>query len=150
MHKERKDKHFIHKPVYPGGRDALKAFIRDNLRYPKQAVEQKIEGTVSLKYTIDHTGKVIEARVVSGLGHGCDEEAIRLAKLLKFEVPKAPRKRKILFHKDLHVHFKLPRRKAPQTGTRIHYTTTTTPKTTEGEKQKSGGYQYTVTIRKKS
>lgn len=143
MHKERKDKHFIHKPTYPGGREALRAFIKENLRYPREAVEAKVEGTVSLKYTIDHKGSVIEVRVVSGLGHGCDEEAIRLAKLLKFQVPKTPKKRKVLFHKDLHVHFRLPK---PGAAARTTYQYTTPTKTPEQEPGKNSGYSYTITL----
>lgn len=149
MHRERKDKHFIHKPSYPGGREAMKAFISKNLRYPKEALAAKVEGTVSIKYTIDHKGNVTEARVVSGLGHGCDEEAMRLARLLKFQVPKTPKKRKVLFHKDLHVHFRLPKQPV-QAKTTYQYVTPASKTTVQEPSQsRKGGYNYTITITKK-
>lgn len=145
MQKEKKDKHFIKKPVFPGGHEALKKFIRDNMRYPKEAVKNRIEGTVSLKYTINHQGKVIEAKVIKGLGHGCDEEAIRLAKLLKFDVPKT-RNLKVQFHKDLHVHFRLP--KARKTSPKYQYQVTTAKEQdTSGQPQKS--YNYSIVISRK-
>ena len=147
MHKERKDKHFIHKPVYPGGRSAMQAFVTQNLKYPSKALEQKIEGTVTLKYTIDYKGKVIDSQVISGLGAGCDEEAQRIVKLFKFDVAKSP-KRKVLFHKDIHIHFKLPKKK-PAAKTNISYVTTTKKKDGEPKgKPQSTSYHYTLTIPK--
>ena len=153
MSKEKKDKNFIKKPIYDGGPRALKAFIHENLRYPEAALEEKVEGTVVLKYSIDHKGNVVDTKVISGLGHGCDEEAIRLTRLLKFEVPKT-RGVKVLFHRDIKIHFRLPKQKArkvnaPATGMQYSYTVTTTKKgpskeTPEGEK--GGGYSYTISF----
>ena len=146
MQKERKDKHFIKKPIYPGGREALKKFIGANLKYPKEALENKIEGTVSLKYTIDYKGKVTESHIISGLGHGCDEEALRLANMLKFEVPKSGRKVRVHFHKDLHIHFRLPKKK-PQKQVKMSYQyTQTSSKSKSGKAKSGGGYGYTITV----
>jgi TonB family protein len=111
MSKERKDNHFIKKPFYEGGITALRKFIKENLKYPKEALEKKIEGTVLVKYDIDYTGKVTEAKVLKGIGHGCNEEAKRLIKLLKYEVPKGPRKLKVSFHKETKINFRLPKEK---------------------------------------
>lgn len=146
MQKEKKDKHFIKKPVFPGGQEALKKFIRDNMRYPKGAVNSRIEGTVSLKYTINHQGKVIDAKVIKGLGYGCDEEAIRLARLLKFEVPKT-RNLKVQFHKDLHVHFRLP--KTRKTSPKYHYQVTEAKDQDTPEPSKKS-YNYSIVISRKS
>jgi len=144
VQKERKDKHFIKKPIYPGGRDALQKFIGANLKYPKEAFEKKIEGTVSLKYTIDYKGKVIESHVIAGLGHGCDEEALRLANMLKFDVPKSSRKVRVHFHKDLHIHFRLPKKKL-QKHTSYQYTLTSA-REKSGKEKSPGSYGYTITI----
>ena len=107
MKRQKKDKHFIKKPIYEGGPSALKQFITKNLRYPKEALHEKIEGTVVIRYAINHKGKVIGTKIISGLAGGCEAEAIRLVRLLNFLVPKN-RGVKALFHKDLHIHFKLP------------------------------------------
>ncbi|MFZ2899740.1 MAG: energy transducer TonB [Saprospiraceae bacterium] len=150
MQKEKKDKHFIKKPIYPGGPQAMRQFIRENLRYPLEALAQKTEGTVTLKYAIDHLGHVTEAKVVAGLGHGCDEEAVRLVKLLRFEVPKH-RGVKVRFTKDIHIHFKLPKAqpKAKVQTAQVQYTVTSAskPAGTEEKKENEGnGYSYTITI----
>ena len=78
MQKERKDKHFIKKPIYPGGIKEMRALIGRELKYPSEALESKIEGTVYLRYNIDHKGNVTSSKVLSSLGHGCDEEAQRI------------------------------------------------------------------------
>jgi len=155
MYKEKKDKHFIHKPVYPGGPQALKKFIGENLIYPDSAKETQIKGTVTIDYTIDYKGNVIETKIISSLGHGCDEEAERLVKLLKFDVPRQ-RARKIRFHKTINIHFQPPiKKKTPakhtssdiKTGQVIQYQITPKPKTkNETKKKNDGGYTYTVQL----
>lgn len=147
MQREKKDKHFIKKPVYPGGPQALRQFIAENLQYPKTALREKLEGTVVLKYTIDHEGKVTEANVVSGIGKGCDEEAVRVTKLLKFQVPKLPgKKTKVVFHNKLKVHFRLPKVKEQPPGVQYQYTTPakTSPEDQEAAPSKRKSYTYTI------
>lgn len=109
--KERKDDSFIKKPVYPGGTSAYRKFIKENLKYPKEALKNKTEGTVFLKYTINHKGVVTETKVIKGIGDGCDEEAERIISMLKFEIPKGPRKLRVLFHQKTQITFRIPKQK---------------------------------------
>ena len=153
MKKEKKDKHFIKKPTYEGGLAAMRAFIKKNMKYPKSALKEKIEGTVYLKYTIDHKGKVISSKVVSSLGHGCDEEARRLVSLLKFQIPKI-RKMRIQYHKSIQIHFRLPKvapkpklKKPVNAGMQIKYTTTKKKVVDKKKKEdgdSGGSYNYTI------
>ena len=147
MKKEAKDKHFIKKPIYEGGPQAMKAFIRKNLRYPEEALKNKVEGTVYVKYDIDYKGKVVDAKVISGLGHGCDEEAVRLVKLFEFSVPKNPRKLKIVFHKNIQIHFRLPKKKKNKAQQfQINYISTPAEKKAPNPSKKENGGGYTITI----
>ena len=144
MQREKKDKNFIKKPIYDGGPKAMREFIKKNMRYPQEAFDAKIEGTVVIKYRVDHQGKVVDAKVISGLGYGCDEEAIRLVSLLTFKVPKS-RGVKVLFNKSLKIHFRVPK-KAPAT---ISYTVTKKDKEkkdTSSKESNSGSYHYTINI----
>lgn len=75
---------FLNLPTYPGGRDAFRKFISENLVYPLSALQNRIEGTVFLSYVVNNLGVVIEARVLKGIGSGCDEEAMRLIRLLHY------------------------------------------------------------------
>lgn len=110
MEKEKKGKHFIQKPIYEGGIKAMKNFIITHLQYPETALKNGIEGTVSLRYSVNHKGEVIKVKIISGIGHGCDEEAERLVKMLVFSKTRN-RKRRITFNKTLQIHFRLPKKK---------------------------------------
>ncbi len=158
MAKERKDNSFIKKPVYPGGPQAYRKFIKDNLKYPKSALENKTEGTVFLKYSIDHTGKVIDAKVIKGIADGCNEEAVRILKLLKFEIPKGPRKLRVLFHQKTQITFRLPKEKtkptpkpqstpSPKTTNKMNliYQYQPKKKPTKEQPKKTRSYSYTIT-----
>jgi TonB family protein len=107
MKKERKDKDFIKAPYFEGGKAALEAYVKKELRYPKEALAAKVEGTVSVRYTVDYKGKVTEASIISPLGHGCDEEALRIVRTLIFKVPNDG-KIKSKYSRKLHIHFRLP------------------------------------------
>ena len=147
MPREKKGKNFIKKPIYEGGPKALRQFISQHLSYPEEALKAKVEGTVVLKYSVGHHGKVVDAKIISGLGHGCDEEAIRLVKLLQFKVPKS-RGVKVLFHKDIKIHFRLPKKKRAPAGKveapSIQYTYTKTEKNKTQEEGGGEGYSYTI------
>ena len=144
MHKEAKDNHFIKQPVYVGGPAAMKQFIGENMRYPAEALENKIEGTVFIKYDIDHQGNVVDARVISSIGHGCDEEAVRLVKLLKFKVDK-PRGLRVLYHKNIQIHFRLPKKGVGEAGT-FQYTYVPTASKKEDNPPEKSGTSHTITI----
>lgn len=69
-------------PQYPGGTEAMMKFISENLQYPKTASEMGISGKVILQLVIDKEGKVSDVKVLRGIGGGCDEEAMRVVKLM--------------------------------------------------------------------
>ena len=141
---KRRDKDFLKKPYYEGGLGALRQFIRKNLRYPQEAFKKKIEGRVHVKYSVDHKGKVIKAHVVKGLGHGCDEEALRLVKLLKFKVEKV-RKMRVTFNKTIQIHFKIPPKKPQKKQSSFSYSIAKEKPDKPEPKQKSS-YSYTIKL----
>jgi TonB family protein len=145
MQKEAKDKDFLKKPTYKGGQKALRKFIGDNLHYPPEALENKIKGTVYVKYTIGHKGTVTQAKVVSGIGYGCDEEALRLVKQLRFEVPKN-RGLRVLFHQNIQIHFRLPKAKNKPAPIQYNYVTTPTLPAAAKTEKKQAGYTFTIKI----
>lgn len=67
-------------PTFPGGPAKFSAYINDNLKYPKDAKKQKIEGRVLIQLLVDSTGFVVtdSTKVVQSLFESCDIEAIRL------------------------------------------------------------------------
>jgi protein TonB len=53
--------------------------------YTTQARQAEIEGLVRVEVTVDEDGRVLSARVLSGLGYGLDESAITAAKATVFQ-----------------------------------------------------------------
>jgi TonB family protein len=103
----RKPESFIRQPKYPGGYKAMDEFIKGNLKYPEEALKNRIEGTVSVTIDIDVNGKVTSSKIKHGIGYGCDEEALRLAELLRFEKKKY-KGLYVMFHHTINIHFHLP------------------------------------------
>jgi protein TonB len=53
--------------------------------YTMQARQAEIEGVVRVEVTVDENGRVISARVISGLGYGLDESALDAARGWQFQ-----------------------------------------------------------------
>ena len=69
-------------PSFPGGESEMISFILANIRYPEVARENNVYGKVYVKFMIDKEGKVVKPEILRGIGGGCDEEAIRILKMM--------------------------------------------------------------------
>jgi len=145
--KRSKDKDdFLKKPEFIGGNKAMKDFVAKNLRYPREAFAARVEGKVLVGYDVTDNGKVINARIINGIGYGCDEEAIRLVSLFKFSKVKN-RKMRVKVSKRTSINFKLPK-------SRISYTVSSNKESKEsedktGSENEKPGYSYTINIKDK-
>jgi TonB family protein len=81
--KSGRDFHFTKdevEPAYPGGLNDFYKLLARNVHYPKLAKRNNIQGKVFLSFVIEKDGSLIDARVVRGIGYGCDEEAVNALK----------------------------------------------------------------------
>lgn len=62
--------------------DGFARVSAQNIRYPAKAREDDIQGKVLIAFTVDALGGVSNFRVKKGIGGGCDEEALRVIKLM--------------------------------------------------------------------
>lgn len=69
-------------PTFPGGDESRVRFLTENIKYPQMAKESGIQGTVYVTFVIDERGRVADVKVLRGIGGGCDEEAIRVVKMM--------------------------------------------------------------------
>ncbi|MCX6271023.1 MAG: energy transducer TonB [Bacteroidetes bacterium] len=69
-------------PSFPGGEESRLKFLQENIQYPQVAKESGISGTVYVSFVVDSKGRVADVKVLRGIGGGCDEEAIRVIKLM--------------------------------------------------------------------
>lgn len=74
-------------PEFPGGNDKMMEFISSNIKYPEAAQEQGIQGRVFVQFVIEADGSVSEAKILRGIGGGCDEEAVRVVMLMPKWIP---------------------------------------------------------------
>jgi TonB family protein len=65
-------------PVFPEGMEAMYKFIYERIQYPALAREKGIAGQVILQFIVSSQGDVHNAKVLRGIGGGCDEEALRV------------------------------------------------------------------------
>ena len=64
-------------PEFPGGDDALKAFLQREINYPDVAKNNGIVGTVLIEFIIEKDGSVSNPKVKVPLFPDCDNEAVR-------------------------------------------------------------------------
>ncbi|MFD2512744.1 energy transducer TonB [Pontibacter locisalis] len=67
-------------PEFEGGEKAMLKYISKKIVYPSAAQRIGIEGLVVVSFIVSETGEIKEAKVLKGLGHGTDEEALRVVK----------------------------------------------------------------------
>lgn len=72
---------------YPGGDNALLAFIAQNLVYPSIALEQELQGTVLVRFRVEKDGSVGKIVIKKSLSTECDEAAVDVVSKLKRFVP---------------------------------------------------------------
>jgi TonB family protein len=59
----------------------FRKFIAENMKYPEEAVKNKLSGKVSLSFTIDKKGNLVDAEVIRSAHPVLDAEALRVANL---------------------------------------------------------------------
>ncbi len=65
-------------PQFQGGTQELMKYLMHNLRYPRAAQNQGIEGKVYVSFVVGKDGKIYDVKIAKGLGYGCDDEAMRV------------------------------------------------------------------------
>ncbi|GAB2549514.1 energy transducer TonB [Rufibacter soli] len=65
-------------PEFEGGMPKLMAYLGRNIKYPRAAQAQGLEGTVILSFVVSVTGEIKDVQVLKGLGYGTEEEAVRV------------------------------------------------------------------------
>lgn len=65
-------------PEFPGGENALRAFIKNNLVYPEMAIKDSVQGKVYVNFVVSKNGKIENVQIARGIHPVLDEEAIRV------------------------------------------------------------------------
>lgn len=73
------------KPEPVNGFEGFYKDISQRTKYPRQARQMEVEGKVYVEFIVNRKGDPTEFRVVKGIGAGCDQEAMRVIALSKWE-----------------------------------------------------------------
>lgn len=72
---------------FPGGTDALRTFLANNLHYSIEAQEKGIQGKVILNFVVEKDGSLSDIRILRGIDPLLDEEAVRVVKRMPRWIP---------------------------------------------------------------
>ena len=71
-------------PIFTNSKINIAGYIAANLKYPDAAIKQNLSGTVQLGFIVEPHGKISNLRILTALGAGCSEEAIRMVRMIKW------------------------------------------------------------------
>lgn len=74
-------------PSYPGGEEAMKKFIASTMIYPQPAIDNGVEGIVTLRVTVRPDGSIGSIKVVKMIDPDLEQEAIRIVKKMPAWIP---------------------------------------------------------------
>jgi len=74
-------------PLFPGGDAALYEYLRNNIRYPRMAVEANIQGTVYIGFVIEKDGGISNVKVERTPAAILAEEASRVVSSMPDWIP---------------------------------------------------------------
>lgn len=74
-------------PSFPGGDAACMKWLRDNIKYPKEAIEKGIKGIVPVVFVVTKEGKITNVEVVRSPDPLLTEEALRVVRSMPDWIP---------------------------------------------------------------
>lgn len=95
-------------PQYPGGPDAMNAFITENLHYPAAAIENGIEGTVDVAFTVKADGSIGAIKIVRMVDPDLESEAIRIVKKMPAWTPAQENGKPVDAQTQIQINFIMP------------------------------------------
>ncbi len=69
---------------YPKGEQALFIYFYENIKYSKEAIDNKANGEVMLSFFVEADSSITNVQIFSNIGYGIDQQAVELLKKLKY------------------------------------------------------------------
>jgi len=91
---------------YPGGASAWQRYLNKNLRYPQDAIDNEIQGTVIVQFIVDKAGVVSDVEAIAGPNELRDE-AVRVIKKSGQWTPAVQNGRQVKSYKKQPIVFRL-------------------------------------------
>lgn len=74
-------------PVFPGGTDSLTVYLERALRMPAAALAAGVKGVIIPNFEVDAAGAIGKINLIGRLGHGCEEEVLRVLAAMPKWIP---------------------------------------------------------------
>ena len=74
-------------PYFPGGDDELMKYIDSQIQYPANALLNRVQGRIVVKFVVKSTGEIGTVRVIHSVDKELADEAVRVVKSLPNFVP---------------------------------------------------------------
>ena len=94
-------------PQYPGGQIAMLKYLMENIKYPKQIMEEGIQGRVTVSFIVEKDGRVSNVRLLRSVQPSLDKEAIRVVKSMPKWTPGKQNGKPVRVRFNLPIMFKL-------------------------------------------
>ena len=94
-------------PQFPNGEEAMMQYIAEQVKYPAEAKKADAQGRVFVGFIVEPDGGLSDFKVLRGIGHGCDEEALRVVKSMPKWKPGMQRGKAVRVQYLVPVNFKL-------------------------------------------
>lgn len=91
---------------YPGGQAAWMRYLGKSLKYPQEAIDNEVQGTIVVQFIVDKEGNVSDVEAVSG-AQELRDEAIRVIKKSGKWTPAVQNGRQVKSYKKQPIVFKL-------------------------------------------
>ncbi|MBB6613144.1 TonB family protein [Pontibacter sp. Tf4] len=96
-------------PGFPGGQAAMEKYLASNLKYPKDALENKLEGLIVVSFVVGKAGELTDIKVLKGLSESTNTEAMRVVQSMPAWSPGKQNGRVVLVRNVIPIVFKLPK-----------------------------------------
>jgi len=94
-------------PRYPGGTNALMAYLRDNIKYPAEAAKAGIQGKVIVQFVVGKDGTVRDVKPIRNISPELDAEAVRVVAAMPKWMPGYQRGEAVNVRYTLPVNFRM-------------------------------------------
>ena len=85
----------------------MKAYLAENVRYPKELEETCVQGRVIITFIVEKDGRLSKVKVVKSVHPAADKEALRMVKKMPSWIPGQQGDRKVRVRYIIPVTFRI-------------------------------------------
>jgi len=94
-------------PQFPGGQIAMLQYIMENMKYPKQAMKEGIQGRVAVSFIVEKDGSISDVKPILSVHPLLNKEAVRVVKSMPKWTPGKQNGKPVRVRFNLPIMFKL-------------------------------------------